>query len=219
MAITAFRLLHDAPLDVDIPALQSMLPSSMTVVDRDGAHYIDVKTSTEEDARAQFHVDRELDRLFFLTCVGIKAEMCTRTVLGEFRGGWSIHKPIPRGCKAQVWNYALGVQLRLWSIASEVTDPLAKILLMYQIIELSNPSFPPYSDPTKSPDPLMECKLLRDLVVHAGDVESRQLKAYCAHLNLPPVLLDRTDSSYVGLLSAKCKLLEEQAELVLASAL
>lgn len=220
MPTTTFRVLHGGEaLDVDLPAFQLMLPSSMKVVSRGGACYLEVETATEEDARAQFHVDRELDRLFFLTCVRAKAEMCKRTVSAEFRIAWSIHGSLPAGTKPQDWNYTLGLQLRLWSLACEASDPLAKILLFYQVIELSRPTFVPYSDPTKPPHPLTECKLLRHLVAHAGDASHSDLKTYCTYLGLPPVMLDRTDSAHVELLAAKCKLVEEQARLVLQSAL
>lgn len=220
MPNTTFRLLHrGGSLDVDLPAFQSMLPSSMTVVHREDACYIEVQTAKEEDPSAQFHVDRELDRLFFLTCVRVEAEMCRRTGSAEFVVAWSVHGPIPSGTKRQHWSYALGVQLRLWSLACAATDPFAKIVLLYQIIELSNPSFPPYTDATKAPAPLTECKLLRHLVVHSGDVGGGELKTYCSYLGLPPVMLDRTDSSYVELLSRKWKLVEKQAEHVLQRAL
>jgi hypothetical protein len=96
---------------------------------------------------------------------------------------------------------------------------LAKIILLYQIIELSAPSYPPYLNSTKPPHPLTECKLLRHLIAHAGDANSSELRTYCAYLNVPPVMLDRTDSAYVELLSSKCKLVEAQAKGVLESAL
>lgn len=204
---------------MELPAFQSMLPSSMTIVPRDSAYYIEVETQREEDGRAQFHVARELDRLFFLTCVRVKAEMCRRTVSTELNLAWNILGPIPPGTEPQEWSYELGLQLRLWSLACETTDPLAKVVLLYQIIELAHPKFLRYSDEKQPPDPLTECKLLRHLIVHAGDVDDPALRAYCKYLNIPPLMLDRTDNAYVDLISAKCKFVEEQARRVLQSAL
>ena len=191
----------------------------MKVVHRDDTYYMEVETTKEEDAGAQFHVDRELDRLFFLTCVRVKAEMCKRKVSAKFVVAWSIQGEIPSGTKPQQWNYTLGLQLRIWSLACETTDPLAKIVLLYQIIELSCPAFPAYADETQPPHPLTECKFLRHLVVHAGDVGGGELKTYCAYLGIPPLMLDRTDSSFVELISSKCKLVEEQAKGVIQAAL
>lgn len=220
MPVTTFRLLHDGEsLDLGLTAFQSMLPSSMTVIDRDGDFCIEVNSQREEDACAQFHLARELDRLFFLTGVRVKPEMCRRTAFSEQRFAWSVHGSIPSGTAPQTWNYALGVQLRLWALACEAVDPLAKIVLLYQIIELSAPTFPKYSDSAIPPDPLTECKLLRDLIVHAGDVDGRQLRTYCAYLNVAPLMLDRTDDAYVELLLAKCSLVEQQAKLILQNAL
>lgn len=220
MPTTIFRLLHDGDeLRVDLSAFQSMLPQTMSVVHRGGAYFIEVETSKQEDERAQFHVERELDRLFFLTSVRVRVEMCKRTVSAKFQGAWSIQGPIPRGTKPLQWSYKLGLQLRLWSLACQTMDPLEKIVLLYQIIELSEPSFRPYSDATQEPDPLTECKLLRHLIVHVGNVRDNQLKTYCTHLNVPPVMLDRTDPSFVELLSVKWKFVEEQAKGVLQSAL
>lgn len=223
MPTTQFRLLHGGEsLDVDLPSFQSVLPPSMSVVCRDDAVYVEVQTPSEEDARAQFHVDRELDRLFFLTCVRVKAEMCTRRVQASFHGAWSIHGSIPPGTVQQDWNYVLGVQLRLWAIASELHDPIVKIIVLYQIIELAFPnpnSYPVYTDASQAPHPRTECRLLRHLVVHAGEVTNPQLQTYCTHLGLPPLMLDRTDSGYVELLSSKCQLVEQEAKLVLQRAL
>ena len=213
-------MLHVAgSLDLDLTAFQSMLPSSMTVVPRDGDCYIEVETQREEDACAQFHLDRELDRLYFLTCVRVRAEMCRQTVFTERRFAWSVHGSIPPGTKPQTWSYALGLQLKLWALACEAVDPLARIVLLYQIIELSAPIFPVYSDSARPPDPLTECKLLRDLVAHAGDVDRPQLQRYCAYLNIAPLMLDRTDDAYVELLAAKCSLVEQQAKRILQNAL
>lgn len=220
MPTTSFRLLPARdPLDIDLKAFQSMLPSIMSVVPREGATYIDVETSKDEDECAQFLVDRELDRVFFLTSVRVKSEMCRRTVSSEQRFAWSIHAPIPPGTTVQTWNYELGLQLRLWSLACETDDPLTKIVLFYQIIELSCPPRDQYEDPSRPPKPLTECKLLRNLIVHAGNVTFPETKNYCEYLGMPELMCDRTDRSYVELLAAKQGFVESQAQGVIQRAL
>lgn len=220
MPTTTFQLARKPDsLDIDLQAFQSVLPSTMLVALREGATYIDVETPKEEDECAQFLVDRELDRVFFLTSVRVKAEMCRRTVSSEQRFAWPIHAAIPTGTTVQTWSYELGLQLRLWSLACETEDPLAKIVLFYQVIELSCPPPDQYNDPSRPPKPLTECKLLRNLIVHAGNVTFQETKNYCEYLGMPELMCDRTDRLYVELLAAKQRFVESQAKGVIQMAL
>lgn len=194
----------------------------MTVTCRDDILYVEVQTPRQNDSRAQFLVDRELDRLFFLTHLRVKAEVCGGSVSADLRMTWNIHGAIPSGTKPQRWNHSLGIQLRLWSLASETDDPILKIILLYQIIELSFPnlsSYPQYKDSRYPPDPLTECRFLRHLVVHVGAVDSASLRAYCAHMGFPSTMLDRTDAAHVERVSGKWRLLEQQASNILRRAL
>lgn len=133
-----------------------------------------------------------------------------------------MHGALPVTIKPLAWSYELALQLRLWAIAAPHDDQLVKILLLFQVIELSYPSkndYPPYVDHTTPPHPRTECKLLRHLVAHSGDVDGTDLKNYCAYLGLPALMLDRTDPHYVAVLTNKASFVELEARKVLASAL
>jgi hypothetical protein len=134
-----------------------------------------------------------------------------------------LHGALPVTIKPLAWSYELALQLRLWAIAAPHDDQLVKILLLIQVIELSYPpsknNYPPYVDHTTPPHPRTECKLLRHLVAHSGDVDGTDLKNYCAYLGLPALMLDRTDPHYVAVLTNKASFVELEARKVLASAL
>lgn len=87
-----------------------------------------------------------------------------------------------------------------------------QILYYFHIIELVYPassSYPNYTDSTTAPDSLTECKFIRHLVAHTGEVGSSQLKKYCEYLGIPEVMFDVTDRRYQSILLNKVKLLEE----------
>lgn len=220
---TLFRLIpKEAKLNIDNARFQQTLPASMQLEERDDGTYIQVTTEREEDPSAQYQVDRELDRLFFLTCVRVRAVMCTKSIVSDLGLKWSIHGILPPSIERQNWTYNLAAQLRLWAIASEIDDPPTKIVLLFQVIELAYPAknnYPRYLNSTIPPHPRTECKLLRHLVVHAGDVDSQELKNYCDYLELPQLMLDRTDRQHIDALAAKVNLLELEAKAILQSAL
>ncbi|SBT10549.1 hypothetical protein PROAA_540011 [Candidatus Propionivibrio aalborgensis] len=221
---TLFKLivLYGTSLDIDVALFQQALPKDMHVATQEDGTYITVASVNEEDGTAQYRVDRELDRLYFLTNCRIRAEMCRRTVTASFTARYSICYALPKTIEPLAWSYELALQLRLWAIAVPRDDPFVKILLLFQIIELSYPSkndYPLYVDHTTPPHPRTECKLLRHLVAHSGDVGSTDLKNYCSYLALPALMLDRTDPHYVAVLTNKASFVELEARKVLASAL
>ncbi|MHB1427562.1 MAG: hypothetical protein ACYCVW_02565 [Rhodocyclaceae bacterium] len=221
---TSFRILqtNGASLDIDLALFQQALPEDMLIESRGGETYVSVLCAHSEDETAQFRIDRELDRLYFLTGVRIRAEMCRKTVTADSSCSYSIHGRLAPTIKPQKWSYNLTLQLRLWSVATQSGDPLTRILLFFQVIELSYPSpahYPPYLDSRDPPDRRTECRLLRHLVAHSGEVDKNQLKNYCEYLGLPPLMLDRTDPDYVELLSSKAPLVALEAKEVIASAL
>lgn len=100
------------------------------------------------------------------------------------------------------------------------------MLLLFQIIELTHPTwprnhsaYPAYNHPDQAPSPLTECKLLRNLITHAGNVGDPQLRHYCRYLGLPELMLDRTDSDYIKLIEGKLPLVEREAQRILSSSL
>jgi hypothetical protein len=219
---TRFKLLPaSGEVDLDPGLLKQSLPHGFEVEVLSDGFYVEVPADSAEDRRAQYLIDRELDRIYFLTCVRVRAEMIRRKVSATFTASWSVHGALPHSVAPLSWTYDLALQLRLWSAASATTDPLVKILLLFQIIELAYPDtghFPEYLDTSTPPHPRPECRFIRHLIAHAGDVKLTQLKTYCEHLGLPTLMLDRTDPAHVGVIAGKLPLVEDQARRVLASA-
>jgi len=217
MPNTKFKLSFetDEP-DIDIDRFQQSLPPTFQVLEEKGEIYISVETAIDEDENAKYLVERELDRHFFLTCVKITAGMVRKRVQFSLVSWNRIHGELPEDIKPQKWNYELPIQLKQWALAIDLHNEFRlQILYYFHIIELAYPSkssYPKYTDPTTVPHPLTECKLLRHLVAHAGEVGGNQLKLYCKYLDIPELMFDATDRRYQSILLSKVNLLEEQAK-------
>jgi hypothetical protein len=178
-----FKLSFDTDIpDIDLVQFNKSLPSKMKAIGKDDGIYIQIESACNEDKSCKNLLDRELDRHRYLTAVNIKAEMVKRRVTKSLQFSWSIHAKLPDDIQPQVWDLNLATQFRLWNLASDSNDDMLKVILYYQIIELtySTPnSFPEYLDSTLVLSPLSEAKFVRHLVAHSGDVGSKQLKNYC----------------------------------------
>jgi len=219
---TKFKLLFEDEPDLQLDKFQQSLPPDFQVIKKDHDYYVLIKSAKAEDRRCQYLIDRELDRHFFLTGVKIRATMVRTKVARSWAIRYRMHGSLPDNVHPQNWNYQLPIQLRLWSIAVDTIDDLAKVILLYQIIELENldsTHFPAYTDSTTAPVPLTECKFIRNLVAHSGNVSDPQLKLYCTYIGLPPVMLDITDSESCRIIAAKVPLMEMEAKNVIAKAL
>lgn len=211
---TKFKLLFEGKPDLDIDKFQQSLPSNFKVTSESDGIYVAINSTVAEDRRCQYVIDRELDRHFFLTCVKIRAEMVCTRVQASLRINYRIHGALPDGVRPQNWSYELPIQLKLWSIATDTMDVCTKLILLFQIIELAYPKktdYPKYDDSTRVPHPLTECKLIRHLVVHSGNVSGAELKCYCEHIGLPAVMLDITDPEYHQVIASKVTVMETEA--------
>ena len=210
-------------IDLHLGRFQAMLPSSMSLEKRDDGLYVTVASSGSEDESTQQLINRELDRVFFLTSVRVKAEMIRRTVVATFRGAWSVHGELPAGTGPLIWTDTVALQLRLWALASDLVDLSMKVILYFQIIELSFPDtndrthYPLYRDSLAPPHPRTESKLLRHLVAHAGSPKP-ETRAYLQHLRLPEVLSNQVHAKWESLLSTRLAVVENEARGVLRSA-
>lgn len=199
---TVFKLQFEGEPAIDLSKFQSSLPHAFLVREKNDGVYVEIESDLKEDDRCQRLIDRELDRHFFLTCVKIKANMIKKKITFSLCLRNRIHGSLPDDIQPQNWNYELPIQLRLWSVAVDHNDVLTQLLLLFQIIELSypdtnNPQFyPRYNNSTSPPASRTECKFVRHLIVHSGDVTTTQLKNYCEYLNFPEVMLDITDQEY-----------------------
>ena len=122
------------------------------------------------------------------------------------------------------WTPRLSLQLKLWAIAVDSTDYYLKLILFFQIIELSHPnlhdkgSYPPYDDSGAPPHPRTEAKLLRHLVAHAADARP-ETGRYLEFLGLPLQLSNMTHPDWDRTISGKVSQVEVQARDELRSAL
>lgn len=222
---TRYRLVPEGQhVDVDLALFQGALPLSIILEEERGDVYATLDSNGSEDSSTQLLIDRELDRLFFLTCVRLRAEMCRRTVTASLKMSYRIHGSLPAGVHPQIWSDQTTLQLRLWALAADVEDAYLKVLLFYQIIELSYPNtqdksaYPPYDHSPSAPHPRTEAKLLRHLVAHAGDAK-KETSAYLQFLGLPPVLSNLVHPDWVGKITERVAIVEQQAREVLQSAL
>lgn len=221
---TKFKLLFASnPPDIDLIAFNLSLPSQMTAYEEPDGIYIKVTSERADDEECQYFVDRELERYRYLTAVTIKAEMTRRTVTKSLEVARSIHAKLPSDISPQKWSTALTTQLKLWSMALDSNDNNLKIILYFQIIELSHPlrsgDFPKYSDSSIPPNPLTEAKFIRDLVVHSGDVGNKNLQKYCEYLGISKSMFDPTNIDHMNIMKEKVALLETEAKKVIEKAL
>lgn len=221
---TVFRLVPEGEsIDLDFDRFRASLPDTFTLDQRLDGLYLSISSPELDDESAQHLADRELDRIFFLTCVRVRAEMCRRTVTATLAGGYRVHGAIPEDTRPVAWTEKWALQLRLWSIAADSPDPLIKALLLFQIIELEYPdtsnvaAYPRYADETIAPHPRTEAKLLRHLVAHAGDARPETAK-YLSFLGLPPRLSNLTESNWLPRVADRIPHVAIQARQILQSA-
>jgi hypothetical protein len=227
---TSFRITPESkkPLDFDIEGVNASLPHGMHMEKRDDGVYIVVATPVEEDEDAQQLVQRELDRIFFLTCVRASAEMSRRRVCADLTLSYRIHGELPVGLGPQDWGEedwgsTIALRLRLWSVAVDIADPPTQLLIFFQIIELAYPdtndsvAYPIYTDATRPPHPRTEAKLLRHLVSHAGQAAKGQTQKYLQFLGLEPVMANRSDPTWLQAISAKVNHVRQEAYAVIKS--
>ena len=220
---TEFKLVFEGEPDLEIAKFQQSLSSDFEIIQRGDDVYVRIKSATAEDPRCQYLIDRELDRHFFLTFVKIRAKLVRTTAWNAVEIRYSIHGSLPDDIRPQNWDYKLPIQLRLWSIAADTNDIWAKLILLFQIIELTYSERLHYekydNDATVAPHPLTECKFVRHLVVHSGNVCGLQLKLYCAYIGFPEVMLDITDPAHYRIIASKVPLMETEAKNVIERAL
>lgn len=223
---TRYRLVPESPhVDVDLALFRRTLPSSITLEEESGDIYATVNSAGPEDSHTQLLIDRELDLLFFLTHARLRAEMCQRIVTASMKVVFRVYDPLPPGIRPQIWSDQVTLQLRLWAIAENARDANLKALLFYQVIELSYPdpndktAYPPYVNSLREPHPRTEAKLLRNLVVHAGDATKKETSAYLQFLGLPPVLSNLVHPEWATKVTERTAIVERQAREVVLSVL
>ena len=224
---TSFYITQDgqkSTIDIDIDIFRSSLNEEITLESREDGLYAKVASVELEDPSTQLVIDRELDRIYFLTCVRLRAHMCQRVVSGSYTTSNRVHGKLSNDLEPLNWSDELTLQLKLWAVAVDSTDYLVRTLLFYQIIEISYPdttdkkNYPAYKDDTKQPAPRTEAKLFRHILSHAGDAKPETEK-YLRFLGLPPRLSNLTHQNWHKKLSERLPIVEQQAREILQSKL
>ena len=78
-------------IDLDVDIFRSSLTEEITLESREDGLYAKVASVEPEDPLTQLLIDRELDRIFFLTCVRLRAEMCRRFPTDSFTSSFRVH--------------------------------------------------------------------------------------------------------------------------------
>lgn len=208
---TLFKLVPEGqnPLKVDITSANPTLPAGMHMERRNDGLYMVVDTPVEEDEDAQLLVQRELDRLFFLSGLRMQPAMIRRIVAASFGQTYLIHQNLPEHLGTQDWNPKLALQLRLWRVGMDTVDRPTRLLIFFQIIELQ---YPDSKNATAYPSyrvvplhPRTEAKLLRNIVAHAGQATSADTRWYLEeHLKLGDMMMaDRSDPRWNKIINEK----------------
>ena len=183
--------------------IQRILPHNFILEQKDKDIFLTINADDEIDEnQAKFLLDRELDRIFFLSEKKIESSLA----LVEYPDGrkrttvtikYDINaiRKIPEEIAPQQWANNIDVQLKLWVLAHSYNIPLAaKINLLFQIIEIEYPNtrdqsiYPLYRDSTIAPNPMTEAKLLRHIVSHGkSPIENDQLRKLLKSIKNPHV--------------------------------
>ncbi len=187
--------------------------------------------TTESDSL--YIVQREIDRIFFLTGVNMKYELKTieddngiNIGLNNLRMDLGVVELLPNDIDHQQWSKDnITVHLRLWNMAHSLAIPLAaKINLLFQIIEIEYPNtqdkevYIPYLDTKNPPSNMTEAKLLRDLMSHGKNSKVKtQLENYCKFLKLKPGMHDPADRDFMNCVKKRLFVLENEAQKIIES--
>lgn len=218
-----FSLSNRKFIDENLEAMKNSFPEFLQIFCDCGEYKVRVSgLNIEGEGQAKYFVDRELNRVFYISGGNVESKFSyidyengMRSVQSSVAFIWDIEKKIPNDLDKQDWSDLLSLQLELWRLSHMGDIPLPlRINLLFQIIEASYPDkyqYPDYHDSSSPPDPKTECKLLRHLVSHQGEMGSGQLKKYCKYIGCQEVFFDPGDKNYFSLIEGKIKLLTDEA--------
>jgi len=130
--------------------VNAILPEQFSVQVDDNVYSLIVHVQDEiSDQQVFYQVQRECDRIFFLTGENLYPELhCKKNPDGSMVNLERVNldaylvADIPPGVVPQSWKEPLTVQLRLWQLAHLPNIPVAtQINLLFQIIEGSHRNF------------------------------------------------------------------------------
>lgn len=192
--------------EIDWARLQRALPLGFSLSVQASGVVLRMPSQYQSGLSPEGHVARELDRLFFLTAVRLYADRIDGPVAASLDVRYDIYAPLPEDIAPQEWSTELALQLRLWTLAADEGDPFAKVLLLYQIVELLPKA------KAKELDPDGDCRNLRHLVAHSDIAKKKYLKAYCKRHALPLRMGDRNSSELIAHVEAQMPMLRRTAK-------
>jgi hypothetical protein len=213
--------------------LGNILPDNCAIYQNDNTYLIIEHGPGTTENDSFFFLQRELDRLYFLTGINIKCELDTiENDDGAFTGISGVKctltavAQLPENIGRQQWGTDdIAVHLRLWALAFSSNLPLAaKINLLFQIIEIEHPEtnsnavYPTYRNPANPPDPKTEAKLLRHLMSHGNKpVKHNSLRQYCIFLGISPEMHNPIDQNFVSRVNKRMAILINEARKIIDS--
>lgn len=205
---------------------KKLLPDHFKVTTENNNVYLEIIDVKYNDLSYEQKIERELDRWFFLTTTKVAAEIIGQRIEKEFCFKIGAEQSFPNDIGKQEWDAILALQLRLWLMADECNELNFKILLLYQIIELSGCDFDKYTNPNVPPSEITECKLLRHLIAHSSLDSNREIGFYIKHLEVNGLIDGSTfksliksghaglaNSKLIGILHMKLPIVEKQARI------
>lgn len=211
--------------------LIKVFPENCTIEQKDKTYLTVELPSGSNEHDSFFFLQREVDRLFYLTGAMIKYDLISvENEDGSFTGFGDLNmmlqavKQLPENIERQEWDTNdITVHLKLWSLAFSPNLPLAaKINLLFQIIEIEYPKtsdnavYPHYNDPTSPPDPKTEAKLLRHLMSHGNSpIKDNALKQYCSFLGIPQAMHNPVDQNFISSVKNRLAIVIEEARKVI----
>ncbi|HBE40936.1 MAG TPA: hypothetical protein DDW27_06975 [Bacteroidales bacterium] len=209
--------------------LSSVLPSNFALLKESEqlVLVVDLEHSSNE-SEVFYYVQRECDRLFFLTGEQLNPKLLRIEDAGKrhlFKNRGFITSGFERlqdDIDRQQWTHKLTLQLRLWQLAHLPDLPVSvQIVLLFQIIEAEFPDtkeYPPFYESDKVPHARTEAKLIRNWVSHQGEVR-KQLLRYCKYLEIEPGFFDPTDVRHCRKIPMLLEKVKQEAEGIIDAAM
>lgn len=213
---------------ITIENIFNIFPKNISIDDNNGNIFLIFEHdpgTTENDA--YFCLQRETDRVFFLTGINIQYDLVSienddgsLTAFSDLQTIVNAVAKLPHNINRQQWaSDDVSVHLRLWFLAFSPHLPLAaKVNLLFQIIEIEYPDtgdnsiYPAYDDSNIPPDSKTESKLLRHLMSHGNTpIGSPQLREYCIFLGISPEMHNPTNPQFISRVNSRLSVLKDEA--------
>jgi len=209
---------------------KEIFPDNFQIKIENGKYFLIVETMSVLDMDVFIEVQKECDRIFFLTGEQLNPQLEWKknddgvtTRLQSLRTDIRCVNKIPKDLTKQQWSSDssdLAVQLRLWQLTKLPNLQIAiRINLLYQIIEIAFPdknNYPKYVNSNIPPVPRQESLFLRHLVSHGGGpIKSEELKKYCNFLNIKETFYYPTDNNSQKAIKKRFPIVENEVRNVI----